>query len=116
MHPLAAVTTRVQVAVGLTFLWAIRLTHSYFRREGWKFGEQEDWRYTFMAIDLGSPLWYFASFFATGVAQHPMIVGISLPLFSVCFGPDANRAFDEVDCIIAALCTTGIIIAYFSDT
>ena len=68
MHPFAVVNTRVYVVIVLTFLWGIRLTHSYFRREGWKFGEQEDWRYTYMAIDLGRPLWYIVSFFATGVA------------------------------------------------
>jgi steroid 5-alpha reductase family enzyme len=67
----------------LTFIWGLRLTHSYFRREEWKFGVREDWRYTKMAIDYGNPLWYFVSFFAVGVAQHPMIVGISLPLYSV---------------------------------
>lgn len=45
-----------------------------------------------------------------------MIVGISLPLYSVSFGPDAAREFDAIDGIIAVLCLTGIIVAYISDT
>ena len=73
--------------MGLVMIWAARLTHNYFRREGWKFGVNEDWRYTKMAQEWGNPLWYFISFFAVGLAQHPMIIGISLPLYSVCFGP-----------------------------
>ena len=45
-----------------------------------------------------------------------MIVGISLPLYSVCFGPEAAREYDLIDNIIAALCLIGILIAYIADT
>lgn len=85
-HPLAQLSIRGDVATVLTFIWGFRLTHTYFRREGWKFGTGEDWRYTKMAIDMGRTLWYFMSFFAVGFAQYPMVVGISLPLYSVRFG------------------------------
>ena len=68
MHPSAVQSFRGDVVIALTCVWAIRLTHSYFRREEWKFGTREDWRYTKMAIDYGSPLWYFVSFWATGVS------------------------------------------------
>ena len=54
--------------MGLVMIWAARLTHNYFRREGWKFGVNEDWRYTKMAQEWGNPLWYFISFFAVGLA------------------------------------------------
>ena len=67
-HPLAIQSTRGDVAMVLTFIWGIRLTYSYFRREEWKFGTREDWRYTKMAIDFGRPLWYFMSFLAVGLA------------------------------------------------
>ena len=83
---MAVQSMRGDVAMALTFIWGIRLTYSYFRREEWKFGTREDWRYTKMAIDYGRPLWYFMSFLTVGIAQHPMIVGISLPLYSVRFG------------------------------
>lgn len=83
MHPSATKNLRGDVAIVLSIIWGLRLTLSYFRREEWKFGMREDWRYTKMAIDYGWPAWYFISFFAVGVAQHPMIVGISLPLYSV---------------------------------
>ena len=96
-HPLAIFSTRSMTALILVFIWGVRLTHSYFRREGWKFGEREDWRYTKMANDFGRPGWYFISFFAVGVAQHPMIVGISLPLYSVTFGPNAASDWNWLD-------------------
>ena len=38
LHPLAILNTRSVIALILVIVWGIRLTHSYFRREGWKFG------------------------------------------------------------------------------
>ena len=96
-HPLAIINTRSLVALVLVFIWGARLTYSYFRREGWKFGEREDWRYTKMAKDFGHPWWYLVSFFTVGVAQHPMIIGISLPLYSVTFSPDASNDWNWLD-------------------
>jgi len=67
-HPMAVQSARGDVAMILSFVWGIRLTYSYFRREEWKFGTREDWRYTKMAIDYGRPLWYFLSFLTVGIA------------------------------------------------
>lgn len=99
----------------LIFVWGLRLTHSYFRREEWKFGVREDWRYTKMAIDFGRPKWYFVSFFAVGISQHPMIVGISLPLYSVRFGPNAGSDFTVLDGVAAVLCVAGLVVAFLAD-
>ena len=106
-HPLAIINARSLVALVLVFIWGARLTHSYFRREDWKFGEREDWRYTKMAKDFGHPWWYFVSFFTVGVAQHPMIIGISLPLYSVTFSPDASTQWSWLD-------TTGMYLTNLS--
>ena len=35
---------RAYLALGLVALWAARLLHNYFRREGWRVGRAEDWR------------------------------------------------------------------------
>ena len=44
-HPKAqADPTRSAVVLGLLWVWSLRLTHSYFRREEWKFGQREDVR------------------------------------------------------------------------
>ena len=50
-----------------------------------------------MAKDFGHPWWYFVSFLTVGVAQHPMIIGISLPLYSVTFSPDASTHWNWLD-------------------
>ena len=115
MHPSAVSSLRGDVALVLTCIWAFRLTHSYFRREEWKFGTREDWRYTKMALDYGWPLWYIISFFAVGVAQHPMIVGIALPLYSVRFGPTADLPFGIIDVIATILCLVGVLVAMVAD-
>ena len=99
----------------MTFIWGIRLTSTYFRREEWKFGTREDWRYTKMAIDFGRPLWYFMSFLNVPIAQHPMVVGISLPLYSVRFGQYAEKSWNVIDWIATVFCILGIYIANISD-
>lgn len=115
LHPRAYVGPRVLVANCLVWVWSARLTHSYMRREGWKFGVREDWRYTKMAMDMGRPVWYFVSFFAVGVAQHPMLVGISLPLYSVAFASGAESPFGWLDYVATILCATGILVACVAD-
>jgi hypothetical protein len=50
-HPLARYNEwRSGCCLVLLWGWSIRLTYSYFRREGWKFGEREDWRYHLCVI------------------------------------------------------------------
>jgi hypothetical protein len=53
LNPLAkTVPARSAACMVLIWVWCCRLTHSYFRREEWKFGQREDWRYTKMAMDF----------------------------------------------------------------
>lgn len=114
-HPLATKNTRGTITLILVFLWGLRLTHSYFRREQWKFGTREDWRYTKMAIDYGRPAWYFMAFLTVGLAQHPMVVGISLPLYSVRFGPTSDTDICWLDIVATFSSVLGIVIAMVSD-
>ena len=44
-----------------------------------------------------------------------MIVGISLPLYSVCFGPGVYKPWGFLDSLAFVICLTGITIAYLSD-
>eukprot|EP00930_Biecheleria_cincta_P060299 TRINITY_DN45976_c0_g1_i1.p1 TRINITY_DN45976_c0_g1~~TRINITY_DN45976_c0_g1_i1.p1 ORF type:complete len:380 (-),score=31.30 TRINITY_DN45976_c0_g1_i1:43-1119(-) len=115
LHPLAVWgpnSSRSMLSLGLIWLWALRLTHSYFRREEWKFGQREDWRYTKMANDYPR-LWPIISFFTVGVAQQPMLVGVTLPLFSVHF---CDSGLVWTDLVAAALGLCGMAIAWHSDT
>jgi steroid 5-alpha reductase family enzyme len=53
-HPASApVNARQVVSTTLLLLWALRLTHSYFRREQWAVGRREDWRYADMRAQFG---------------------------------------------------------------
>lgn len=103
---------RSVVSSVLICVWAVRLTYSYFRREEWKFGQQEDWRYTKMAKDYPD-WWWLLSFFAVGVAQQPMLIGIALPAYSVSSSDDAWNVWDTIACVLAV---SGLLLAYFADT
>ena len=47
LHPNARFNeARSALALALLWVWSLRLSHNYFRREEWKFGQREDWRYT----------------------------------------------------------------------
>ncbi|CAK0881748.1 unnamed protein product [Prorocentrum cordatum] len=114
---------RAYVALALIFLWAARLTWNYFRRENWKFGEREDWRYTKMQRDYPR-MWFVLSFFAVGLAQQPMLVGISWPLRYLLVavahedgGADAHALLrlTAADVLWAGVCLSGIAIAFFAD-
>lgn len=53
-HPSARLwTSRQVISCVLLPVWSIRLTHSYFRREGWYAGVREDWRYSDMKEQCG---------------------------------------------------------------
>ena len=72
-HPRASFDEdRSLIMLGLLWAWSLRLTHSYFRREEWKFGQREDWRYTKMAADMPR-LWPLLSFFVVGVEELVII-------------------------------------------
>ncbi|PNW80625.1 hypothetical protein CHLRE_07g325450v5 [Chlamydomonas reinhardtii] len=105
-HPLAvAHPLRSRLAMGLLWIWAVRMTHSYFRREEWQVGAREDWRYARMAQRYGrrSAMWALVSFFAVGVTQQLMLVGITLPLLAVHSSPAPwNPVWDTLIFLVAA--------------
>lgn len=103
---------RSAVSMTLIWIWAARLTWSYFRREEWKFGQQEDWRYTKMARE-NERYWWLLSFLTVGVAQQPMLVGISLPAYSV---HQSSHAWCWVDAVAVVLSVSGLTLAYLADT
>jgi hypothetical protein len=94
-HPLAEGpgmnNPRLLATLGLVGLWSMRLTHSYFRREEWKFGQREDWRYTEMS-ERAPRAWALFSFFAVGLAQQPMLVGVRTAHCDLRFEPCARPA------------------------
>jgi steroid 5-alpha reductase family enzyme len=74
--------SRGDLALGVVVLWCVRLTHNYFRREGGKFGDREDWRFTDYRSKMGLQF-IWASFFIAYFSQHLMLVGLTLPLYGV---------------------------------
>lgn len=69
-HPAAmANAVRSALVVALTWVWSARLTHNYFRREGWQWGKQEDWRFSEMRGQYGKT-WWWMSFFAVYLSQQ----------------------------------------------
>ena len=69
-HPLANYNLwRSKSAIFLTWIWSLRLTHNYFRRENWQWGAREDWRFSDMSHQYGRH-WWWISFFAVYVAQQ----------------------------------------------
>ncbi|KAI0499889.1 hypothetical protein KFK09_018097 [Dendrobium nobile] len=82
-HPLArANVVRSMVAIVLTYIWSIRLTHSYFRREEWEWGAREDWRFNKLRKQYGkhwcNKPWGFWDFMATCTC----ISGIAIAFFA----------------------------------
>jgi len=115
---LAAVSARGDLMLILVWIWSIRLTHSYFRREEWKLGEREDWRYNKMATVDYPKSWPIMSFFFVGVCQWPMLVGISAwPLHYGYLGLDRRVSpLNLIDILATVLALVGVATAYFSDT
>jgi steroid 5-alpha reductase family enzyme len=102
---------RIVVWLGLVALWSARLTWSYFRRERWRFGEREDWRYTDMARRCPR-VWWIVAFFAVGIAQQPLLVGVTWP-YAVLV--TASTSFGAIDCVAALGALLGLAIAYAAD-
>ena len=112
-HPLAHYDPiRSKVALTLLWIWSLRLTFSYFRREKWRFGWREDWRFTEYRKSLGF-FWYPASFFIAYISQHLMLMGLTLPLLAV---HNSKVPYSGVwDTFAAAICLCGIRIASVAD-
>lgn len=69
-HPLAQYNKlRSMIVVTLTWIWSIRLTHNYFRRENWEWGAREDWRFNDLRKQYGKH-WWWLSFFSVYVSQQ----------------------------------------------
>ncbi|XP_020577863.1 uncharacterized protein C594.04c isoform X2 [Phalaenopsis equestris] len=112
-HPLArANAVRSMVAIVLTYIWSIRLTHSYFRREKWEWGTREDWRFNEMRKEYGKH-WWWVSFFAVYVSQQIFLIGICLPLYAI---HSSTKPWGFWDFIATSTCISGIVIAFFADT
>ncbi|GKU98370.1 hypothetical protein SLEP1_g11382 [Rubroshorea leprosula] len=112
-HPLAQYNSwRSMIVILLTWVWSIRLTHNYFRREKWQWGAREDWRFTDMSRQYGKQ-WWWISFFAVYVSQQVFLIGVCLPLYAV---HAVDKPLNLSDFVAAAVCLCGIVIAYFADT
>lgn len=72
-HPLADYNRwRSTIAISLTWVWSLRLSHNYFRRENWQWGAREDWRFTDMSSQYGKH-WWWVSFFAVYLSQQVVL-------------------------------------------
>ncbi|KAG5177526.1 hypothetical protein JKP88DRAFT_261490 [Tribonema minus] len=79
-HPHAAAAgLRGAAAAALVLAWSTRLTHSYFRREAWRVGAREDWRFADMRRRWPRTF-CFTSLFLAYISQWPMLVGITTGL------------------------------------
>lgn len=112
-HPLADFNSwRSRVVMLMTWLWSLRLTHNYLRREKWQLGAREDWRFTDMRGQYGKH-WWWVSFFSVYVSQQVFLIGVCLPLYVV---HTVNESLNIWDFIAMIICFCGIIIAYYADT
>ncbi|GMH00355.1 hypothetical protein Nepgr_002194 [Nepenthes gracilis] len=114
-HPLLSSSYNIwrsRVAMILTWVWSIRLSHNYFRREHWQWGAREDWRFTDMRHQYGNN-WWWVSFFAIYVSQEVFLIGVTLPLYII---HSVDRPWSMWDFAAIFVCLSGIIIAYYADT
>lgn len=112
-HPSSnSASPRAIISMLLLNIWAVRLLHNYFRREQWNFGLGEDWRYADMRKEQGT-LWIVTQFFAVSVAQHGMLVGLTMPLQATMAADGAPLNY--LDAIAGVFCVTGIVIGFFAD-
>ena len=112
-HPSAAASNpRAWIAMVLVLVWAGRLLHNYFRRERWHFGRVEDWRYADMRKSHGK-WWWLTQFFAVSLAQHGMLVGLTMPLQPAMM--DDNHAINVLDVLAIGICLAGIVFGALSD-
>nr|XP_043622575.1 uncharacterized protein C594.04c-like [Erigeron canadensis] len=112
-HPGAEYNSwRSTLVVLLTWVWAIRLTHNYFRREKWQWGAREDWRFTDMAQQHGQN-WWWVSFFGVYLIQQVFLLGVCIPLYIV---HTVNKPINLWDVVALVMCVFGIVYAYIADT
>jgi steroid 5-alpha reductase family enzyme len=111
-HPLATPTPlRSLLSLGVLGVWSLRLTHNYLRRERWRLGRREDWRFAEQRARKRH-FWWF-QFFYVYLAQQVLLVGLTLPFWAVHF---RNGAAGPWDLALALLALLGIGIAHVADT
>jgi len=116
-HPDAAGSSdghhpRAQLSLVLLFVWAARLFYNYIRREGWQLGANEDWRYAQMRRDHGR-LFIVSQFFVVSVAQHGMLVGLTMPLQPAMALDGAPLNVHDV--VATLLCLVGLWTSWTAD-
>ncbi|KAL8138389.1 hypothetical protein V2J09_004390 [Rumex salicifolius] len=115
-HPLLSSSSynvgRSRVVIALTWLWCVRLSHNYFRRERWQWGAREDWRFFDMRRQYGNH-WWWVSFFAIYVSQQFFLVGVTMPFY---FIHAVDKPWGVWDFVAILVCVTGIVTAYYADT
>jgi steroid 5-alpha reductase family enzyme len=110
-HPLSTPDGgRAALAVVVLLVWSLRLTWSYFRRERWRFGHREDWRYAKMRLER--PHFWLEQLLVVHVAQHLMLVGLTLPFWAIAF---RDVDFSGVDLAFFGLASLGIAISGAAD-
>ena len=111
-HPLASPdTTRATLALGALLVWSGRLTFNYFRRERWRFGFREDWRYAKMRSERRDFWW--TQLFVVQLAQQLMLVGLTLPFWAIAFRP---LPAGPLDVLLGLTALAGIGIARAADS
>ncbi|KAL1561105.1 hypothetical protein AAHA92_03851 [Salvia divinorum] len=103
---------RSGLVVALTWVWFVRMTHNYMRREKWRWGEREDWRINDMRKQYGSNFWW-VSFFTVYVAQQVFLMAVTMPFYVI---HSNQKQLSIWDAVAAATCLAGVTIAYFADT
>jgi len=102
-HPLADFEPARAALAGVPLLvWSARLTWNYFRREEWRFGLREDWRYAKMRRER--PHFWIEQLFVVYLAQHGMLVGLTLPFWAIAFRPAPVGALDLLFAVGALAC------------
>ncbi|KAH7859788.1 hypothetical protein Vadar_005465 [Vaccinium darrowii] len=112
-HPLAKFNPwRSKAVMLMTWVWAMRLSHNYFRREKWQWGAREDWRFIDMRRQYGKN-WWWVSFFSIYVAQQVFLIGVCMPFYVI---HSVDKPWNFWDTVATLVCITGIVIAYCADT
>jgi steroid 5-alpha reductase family enzyme len=111
-HPLAQpAPLRHQLGWFLLVVWSGRLTWNYLRRERWRLGFREDWRFAKKRNE--SRHFWWVQFFYVYVAQQFMLVGLTLPFYAIEF---RDAPLGVGDWVLAALALSGLWIAHTADT
>lgn len=103
---------RSKAVIALTWVWSLRLSHNYMRREKWQWGAREDWRFNDMRSQYGKH-WWWVSFFAVYLSQQVFLIGVCLPFYVV---HSVDKPLSIWDFVAVLVCLCGIVIAYFADT